>query len=140
MITVMTPEENRYDNWMRKHYPEVDELDPLTGITFNYVKYSIKLDDGTMIGSAMVYDIDKTLKQAEIGLSITSRPHRGKGYGTKALSEIIEMCKNSGFHRVYCKALETNSAALHYQEKCGFKQIGKKIIEGHNFIISEIIF
>lgn len=118
-------------------YPELNDLDPGGVCDGEYVDFSIRLPDNTYIGHASVYNIDRKNYEAEVGLSIYSKPHWNKGIGTVAMFELIDWCRISGFHRLKTRVLKTNVRALRHEEKCGFRKYGEQKIGNSEFILLE---
>jgi RimJ/RimL family protein N-acetyltransferase len=121
----------------RDKYPELKTLDPWVGQVGQNKPYSILDEHDTYLGVAMIYNIDYTKSEAELGVSINNKPYWGKGYGTAALKFLIETCRISGIKRVYTKVSEGNTRALFHEQKAGMQQYGKSVIDGVSFILLE---
>jgi RimJ/RimL family protein N-acetyltransferase len=101
--------------------------------------FAIDTLDGKHIGNCMYYDVDKTRKQAKIGIIIGDRDYWGKGYGADALMTLVShVFHDLKLERVYLDTLEWNVRAQRCFQKCGFVVSGHLNDKGHKFIIMEL--
>lgn len=76
---------------------------------------------GKLIGHVGLYKIDKIAKKTEFGILIADDDSRGKGYGTKATSLMVEYAfKSLGMHKVTAEVLSENAPSVAMFKKCGF--------------------
>ena len=76
---------------------------------------------GKLIGHVGLYKIDKIARKTEFGILIADDDSRGKGYGTKATSLMVEYAfKDLGMHKVTAEVLNENAASVAMFKKCGF--------------------
>lgn len=123
---------------LRAQYPEMNTLDPSTGLPLgNYRNYSIFLDDSIYLGHAMIYRIDNIKHEAELGVSISNKPYWDKGIGTHIMNKLIQICVDNKFRRVYTKVVADNARALRHEQECGFIQYSTTIINNTSFILLE---
>lgn len=79
------------------------------------------LDKGKLIGHVGLYDIDRIARKTEFGILIADDESRGKGYGTKATSIMVDYAFNVlGMHKVTAKILNENIPSISMFKKCGF--------------------
>ena len=88
--------------------------------------YSIvDLEKDELIGNCGFMEIEHINQTAEIGIFIGNRDNRSKGYGTEALSLLIDYgFKALNFHNIMLRVYEFNKGAVKCYEKVGFKQMG----------------
>jgi RimJ/RimL family protein N-acetyltransferase len=99
-----------------------------------------------LIGNCGFFDIDHVNQTAELGIFIGNKVFRNKGYGSEALSLLIDYgFKALNFHNIMLKVYEFNKNAIKCYEKVGFKQIGKRRealhrnLEKHNIVFMDIL-
>jgi RimJ/RimL family protein N-acetyltransferase len=97
------------------------------------------MEEGRHIGNCVYYNIDKIRRQAEVGIMIGDRTYWDKGYGTDAMSTLVDyIYTNMDFKRLYLKTLEKNLRAQHSFLKCGFAPYGHMERDGYNFLLMEL--
>jgi diamine N-acetyltransferase len=99
--------------------------------------------DKKTIGTIDIFDFDSYHKRAGIGILIATENYRKKGYGTMALTCLIDYCfKTLQLHQLYCNIIENNIESIDLFRKLGFKEIGKKEdwISTNEGYTSEIMF
>ncbi|MDF2989423.1 MAG: family acetyltransferase [Eubacterium sp.] len=79
----------------------------------------------TIIGTAMLFNIDKEAKHAEIGY-VLHRDCWGRGYGT----EVVELVKKIAFedlelHKLHARVADANAGSCRILEKNGFVLEGR---------------
>ncbi|MDW5289436.1 GNAT family N-acetyltransferase [Formosa sp. PL04] len=83
--------------------------------------------ENNVIGLIDIFDFDFRNSKAGIGILITDEAKRSKGYGSEALSLLVNYCfKQLQLHQVYCNISEDNQASLKLFTKYGFQNIGLK--------------
>jgi RimJ/RimL family protein N-acetyltransferase len=76
--------------------------------------------DNNLIGEIRIKNIKWYNRKAELSLMI-EKSHRGKGYATEALNNIIEYVFNTmNFYRLEAEVIDINAASKRLVEKCGF--------------------
>jgi RimJ/RimL family protein N-acetyltransferase len=101
--------------------------------------FAIETLDGKHIGNCVYYNIDNLRHQAEVGIMIGERDYWDKGYGTDAMTTLVNyIFNNIGFKRLYLKTLEKNIRAQHSFTKCGFSPYGHLERDGYNFLLMEL--
>jgi RimJ/RimL family protein N-acetyltransferase len=101
--------------------------------------FAIETLDGKHIGNCVYYNIDNIRHQAEVGIMIGDRDYWDKGYGTDAMTTLVNyIFTNIGFKRLYLKTLEKNLRAQHSFIKCGFSPYGHLERDGYNFLLMEM--
>lgn len=79
------------------------------------------------LGLIDIFDFDFKNKRAGIGIVITEPQSRGKGYGSEALSLLIDYCfERLQMHQLYCNISEENKASFKLFKDKGFEIIGLK--------------
>jgi RimJ/RimL family protein N-acetyltransferase len=106
----------------------------------------IDLETEELIGNCGFMDIDHINQTSEIGIFIGNKKIWNKGYGTEALSLLIDYgFKALNLHNIILKVYEYNKGAIKSYEKIGFKYIGKRRealyrnLEKHNIIYMDIL-
>ncbi len=137
--------------------PELAQLDaaPVTTISFsqylldyaNELHYSLLTShcfaidtlDGKHIGNCSYYNISQTKGEAELGIMIGNRDYWDRGYGTDAVSTLVNhiFCQ-ANLKRIYLKTLELNNRAQRCFQKCGFTPYGHLAKDGFSFMLMEI--
>jgi ribosomal protein S18 acetylase RimI-like enzyme len=87
----------------------------------------VAMDDGVVVGWC---DITRNTRPTKahcglLGMGLLPE-HRGKGIGTRLMTEIMERAGARGLHRVELEVFEENSAAIALYRKFGFKEEGRK--------------
>jgi diamine N-acetyltransferase len=86
-----------------------------------------KIDDKwTLIGTIGFHEIDWISRKAEIGIMIGEKSLWNKGYGTEAMSLMLQHgFETLNLHRIYLKVFSNNPRAIRSYEKAGFTLEGK---------------
>lgn len=78
-----------------------------------------------LLGEVVLNEIDSTNRSANIRIGIQKNQHRGKGYGTEAMIEMLRYGFNTlNLHRIHLGVYTFNPRAIHVYEKVGFKREG----------------
>lgn len=103
------------ENWISFHNNNPDEV----------LLVIEDLDAGRLIGHVGLYKIDRVAKKTEYGILIADDISRGRGYGTKATSLMVEYAFNElGMHKVTAEVLCENAPSIAMFKKCGFSVDG----------------
>jgi len=79
-----------------------------------------------MIGSCGFVSTNNIQRKAEVGIVIGEKDCLGKGYGTEAMSLLLDYGFNIlNLHRIGLRAFSFNERAIRCYEKCGFKMTGR---------------
>lgn len=82
-------------------------------------------ENDQLIGNIGLHDISPPYRHAELGIFIGDKSCWSKGYGTEALSLMLEYGFNQlNLHRVYLSVYSFNARAIRAYEKVGFKREG----------------
>ena len=109
--------------------------------------YSI-IDSETdeLIGNCGFLDIDYVNQTAETGIFIGNKNYRNKGYGTEALSLLIDYgFKALNLNNIMLRVYDYNKSAINCYKKIGFKNIGTRReallrdLNRHNIIYMDIL-
>ena len=91
------------------------------------VYLGVFMPNGALLGDVQLASIDWRYRTASIGLGITCRAERGKGYGTDAALTLLRYAfAHLDLYRVWAATAEHNTAAQHVLSKCGFAQEGRE--------------
>lgn len=78
-----------------------------------------------LLGEVVLNEIDSSNRSANIRIGIQKNQHRGKGYGTEALIEMLRYGFNTlNLHRIHLGVFTFNPRAIHVYEKIGFRREG----------------
>lgn len=106
----------------------------------------IDAETDSLIGNAGLHSVNYLHRNAEIGIFIGDKTYWNKGYGTEALSLLIDYCfEVLNLHNISLKAYSFNTRAIRCYEKIGFKKAGElreAFIYGrkaHNIIFMDIL-
>ncbi len=102
-------------------------------------RFAIESLDGKHIGNCMYYDIDKKKGQAELGIMIGDRNYWEQGYGTDAVTVLLDhIFSATSLNRVYLKTLNWNVRAQACFHKCGFVPCGQVKKRSNDFVTMEL--
>ncbi|MDP2718778.1 MAG: GNAT family N-acetyltransferase [Dehalococcoidia bacterium] len=104
-----------------------------------YFHFAVETIEGRHIGNCMLYDINTLRGDAQLGILIGDRDYWNRGYGSEAVSELLETAfKEADIKRLYLNTLRDNVRAQKCFSKIGFRTVGKNNKNGHDFIVMEI--
>ncbi len=102
-------------------------------------RFAIETLDGKHIGNCGYYGIDEIKGEAELGITIGDRDYWNKGYGTDAVTTLVNyIFRQTNLNRIYLKTLESNSRAQKCFQKCGFTPCGHLVKDRFSFMLMEI--
>jgi RimJ/RimL family protein N-acetyltransferase len=105
----------------------------------NSHRFAIDTLDGKHIGNCSYYNISKFKGEAELGIMIGNRDYWDKGYGTDAVTTLVNhIFSQTRLKRIYLETLDTNSRAQKCFPKCGFTPCGRMSKDGYSFIVMEV--
>ncbi|MCD4820409.1 MAG: GNAT family N-acetyltransferase [Candidatus Cloacimonetes bacterium] len=80
-----------------------------------------------LIGNCSLFNINKLYQTAELGIIIGDKDYWGKGFGTEAITLILDYGFNIlNFHNIMLELFSFNERALKSYKKVGFKIIGRR--------------
>jgi RimJ/RimL family protein N-acetyltransferase len=145
------------DDYIWRADPELAQLDasPLLTVTFpQYLSgYTIELRypastrhpfaietlDSKHIGNCVYYNINGAKSEAELGIMIGDRNYWDKGYGTDAVTTLVNhIFRQTSLNRIYLKTLDSNRRAQKCFQKCGFTPYGHRRKDGYSFTLMEL--
>jgi len=92
-----------------------------------HIRLGIFINDDRVIGDVALQDIDWKNRSCTIGLGIAKKEFRCKGFGTEAVTIMMEYgFNNLGIERISANTLEQNKAAQKSLEKSGFILEGRE--------------
>jgi len=101
---------------------------------------AVETIDGKHIGNCTCYDINVARREAQLGIMIGDRNYWDKGYGTDAVSTMVNyIFFNLNLRRVYLKTLDWNLRAQKCFLNCGFTPCGRLKRDGHHFVVMELL-
>jgi|SRR3989338_633622 len=86
-------------------------------------------ENGQQIGRGFLYLLHNDLHQEPFGFIedvFIEKQFRGKGYGEKITTAIIEEAMKRGCYKLICTSRFSNERAHHLYEKLGFKKHGNE--------------
>ena len=106
----------------------------------------IDLETDELIGNCGFLNIDHVNQTAETGIFIGNKTYWNKGYGTEALSLLIDYgFKALNLHNIMLRVFEYNKGGIRCYEKIGFKHFGARResllrnLERHNVLYMDIL-
>ncbi len=145
------------DEYMWRTDPELARLDATSLLTISLPQYqsayagelcyptstkrefAIETLDGKHIGNCIYYDINESKGEAELGIIIGNRDYQDKGYGTDAVTTLVNhIFRQTNLKRIYLKTLDWNTRAQKCFKKCGFTEYGHLARDGFSFLLMEI--
>jgi RimJ/RimL family protein N-acetyltransferase len=146
-----------HDDYAWQTDPELAWLDAAPVITIPYEEYlsayaselhyaaptrcsfAVETMDGEHIGNCVYYNIDDKRGQAEIGIMIGNRSYWNKGYGSDAVTTLINhIFSSTNLNRLYLKTLASNARAQKCFDKCGLVRYGRTVRDGYDFVLMDI--
>jgi RimJ/RimL family protein N-acetyltransferase len=117
----------------------LDYTDQLHAPGLNRYPFSVETIDGKHIGNCTCYDFNDHKGEAQLGIIIGDRNYWDKGYGTDAVSTIVNyIFLHTNLKRVYLKTLDWNLRAQKCFQNCGFTPCGQLNRDGNNFVLMEL--
>lgn len=102
-------------------------------------RFAVETAAGKHIGNCTYYNIDEFYEEAEMGIMIGDRNYWDDGYGTEAVSALLNhIFRKTNLRRVHLKTLRWNQRAQKCFLKCGFSPCGQHYQDGYNFMVMEI--
>lgn len=103
-----------------------------------HVQFSVvELAGDTLVGSAVLWDIDTHNRSAHIGLGLLPSC-RGKGYGTDVVAVLCHYgFVVRGLHRLQIETLSDNTAMLRSAERNGFVREG--VLRSASWVMGEFL-
>ena len=136
---------------------ELVQLDAIPLLTISYQRYlldyinalrypistrftfAIDTLDGKHVGNCVYYNVDEAKGEAELGIMIGNRDYWDKGYGTDAVTTLVNhIFLHISIDRIYLKTLDWNHRAQKCFQKCGFTPYGHLVRDGYNFVLMEL--
>lgn len=89
---------------------------------------------GRAVGSIVLYDLSPDGSEAEWGRFVVAPAERGKGYGRRALVQLIRYARQRGIRRLRCDVLGANGSARKLYRSLGFVETGTEMHGGREFV------
>lgn len=103
------------------------EREALAQLSKEHVYGIVDKEKGILIGNVGLSNLNHIHKTAEIGIFIGNKEYWGKGYGTEAMSLLIDYSfKILGLENIILKVFSFNARARRSYEKVGFRRIGER--------------
>jgi RimJ/RimL family protein N-acetyltransferase len=104
----------------------------------NRRQFAVDTLEGQHIGNCAYYNIDEAGGEAEVGIMIGERNYWDKGYGTAAITALVDrIFRDTRLNRLYLKTLDTNLRALRCFDRSGFTHCGYRVTDGNSFVLME---
>ena len=101
--------------------------------------FAIETLDGKHIGNCVYYGADEVKGEAELGIMIGDRDYWDKGYGTDAVTTLVNhIFRETKLKRIYLKTLEDNYRAQKCFKRSGFTPCGNMVRDGYRFVLMEM--
>ncbi len=85
----------------------------------------IRKEDKRLLGSVGIHDVDFANRNARLGVSLFSREHWHRGYGSEALKALIAHAFGTmKFEKLYLNVFVDNERAQKHYEELGFRKNG----------------
>lgn len=79
------------------------------------------------VGVTGLHEVDQTHRTAEFGITIGSKEHWGRGFGTETARLMLEYgFVGMGLHNIMLRAYAYNPAGIRAYEKAGFQHVGRR--------------
>jgi ribosomal-protein-alanine N-acetyltransferase len=102
-------------------------------------EFGIDTNDGEHIGNCVYYNVNLVESQAELGIMIGNQNYWNQGYGTEAITILLDHIFNATrLERLYLTTLTWNIRAQTCFKKCGFQVCGQLQRENHDFFLMAI--
>ncbi|PKK89756.1 MAG: GNAT family N-acetyltransferase [Candidatus Wallbacteria bacterium HGW-Wallbacteria-1] len=104
------------------------ERDLLVRLSTSHDSFAIvSKDTDKLIGNCGFLNVDQLNRKAEVGIFIGDRNYWNKGYGTEALTLLLDFGFNvRNFNNIFLTVKDFNARAIKCYEKLGFKVIGRR--------------
>jgi RimJ/RimL family protein N-acetyltransferase len=89
---------------------------------------------GRAVGSIVLYDLATDGSAAEWGRFVIAPSERGRGYGRRALTLLLEYARQRGIVQLRCDVLASNGSARELYRNLGFVETGSEIHAGREFV------
>lgn len=106
----------QHEIFMEKHFSEAKDI---------WVVYED--ERGDPVGAMALYKIDGDV--CEWGRIVIDPSRRGKGYGRKMLTEMMQLCVKEEFRSVFAEVLYSNKASIKLHRSLGFQPCGDFVHE-----------
>lgn len=146
-----------WDDYTWQTDPELAQLDASTILVITFAQYlldyaselrcptsirqqfAVETLAGKHIGNCVYYGINETRSEAELGIMIGNRGYWDKGYGTDAVTTLVNyIFRQTKLKRIYLKTLDSNKRAQKCFKNCGFIPCGPMVRDGFCFELMEI--
>ncbi len=93
----------------------------------NYMMAIVESKTDKLLGNCGLLNVDLINKNAEFGIFIGDKEHRGKGIGEEATRLILDFGFNAiNLNHIWLRVFTFNKNAIGLYKKIGFKEIGTK--------------
>jgi RimJ/RimL family protein N-acetyltransferase len=101
--------------------------------------FAIETPGGKHIGSCMYYDVDKWRRTVTLGIMIGDRAYWNKGYGTDAITTIVEhLFHTTNVNKILAEILDWNIRGQRCFEKSGFRVSERTVKHGDSFVVMKV--
>lgn len=132
-LDAATPTRVSFQEFLKNHHEELRHPLPWSR------RYSVETVDGKYIGNCMCYDMNTVSGDAEVGIMIGDKEYWSRGYGTEAVTLLVEhVFQATSLRRLYLHTLDWNHRARRCFAKCGFREVKTVRRDGHTFVLMEM--
>lgn len=124
-----------------------NEKEALLNLSKGHNYSIIDIEKNELIGNCGFTNLDNINQTSEVGLFIGNKTYWNKGYGTEALTLLMDYgFKALNLHNISLRVFSFNERAIKSYEKIGFKRIGKiresllREKERHDIILMDILY
>lgn len=101
--------------------------------------FAIEDETGKHIGNVMYYNVDKSRREAELGISLGDKASWGRSYGSDALATVARyLFQGTDIRRLYLHTLDWNVRAQRAFAKAGFSVCGTSWRESQAYVVMEV--
>jgi RimJ/RimL family protein N-acetyltransferase len=90
--------------------------------------------DGRPVGTISLYDPSPDGREAEWGRFVVAPEERGRGWGRRALSLLLEYARSARIRGLRCDVLASNEAPRALYRDLGFVETGVVTVRGRDFV------
>ncbi len=121
-----------YKDYLANYQDEFNYVDP------RKLRFAIEVE-GAHVGNCVLFNLDLSRGETEMGIMIGDRRYWNQGYGSDAIQTLLNYAfAHFGLRRIYLYTLEWNIRAQKCFQKCGFKARERVRHEGSSFIVMEV--
>jgi ribosomal protein S18 acetylase RimI-like enzyme len=102
--------------------------------------FVVAVDNGTVVGFAQAYVVDRRDIVGEIDWLHVDPADRGAGLGDQLLARVEQALVERGVERIEGRVLEANEAGGEFYEEHGFDQVGERDVDIADRAFTELLY